>query len=104
MIRKFLLAAIASIPFASAAHAGSNPFVGEIETFSFNFCPTGWLPTNGAIVSITQYVVLFQLVGTTYGGDGVTTFRLPHTRVLHTTGTPNLTQCIAYLGVFPSRG
>ena len=56
----------------------SDPFVGEIRMAGFNFAPRGWAFCNGAILSIAQNDVLFALIGTTYGGDGQTTFALPN--------------------------
>jgi microcystin-dependent protein len=56
----------------------SNPFVGEIRCFGFNFAPINWALCNGQILAISEYSVLFQLIGTTYGGDGVNTFALPN--------------------------
>jgi microcystin-dependent protein len=56
----------------------SNPFVGEIRMFAGNFAPQGWAFCNGQTMSIAQNEVLFALIGTTYGGDGVTTFQLPN--------------------------
>jgi|SRR6185437_418213 len=58
----------------------SNPFVGEIRCFGFNFAPTGWAICNGALMSIAENDTLFNLIGTTYGGDGQTTFGLPDLR------------------------
>jgi microcystin-dependent protein len=58
----------------------SQPFVGQVIAVGFNFVPTGWLACNGALVSISQYDVLFNLIGTTYGGNGTTTFGLPDLR------------------------
>jgi microcystin-dependent protein len=55
----------------------STPFIGEIRVFAGNFAPIGWSLCNGQILSIAQYDALFALIGTTYGGDGVTTFALP---------------------------
>ncbi|MHB8635044.1 MAG: phage tail protein [Fimbriimonadaceae bacterium] len=55
----------------------SNPYIGEIRVVGFNFPPSGWAFCNGAILPITQYEALYNLVGTTYGGDGQTTFALP---------------------------
>ena len=55
----------------------SGPFVGEIRMFAGNFAPAGWSFCNGALVPIDQNPTLFQLIGTTYGGDGQTTFALP---------------------------
>jgi microcystin-dependent protein len=56
----------------------SSPFVGEIRMFAGNFAPVGWSFCNGAIVPIDQNDTLFNLIGTTYGGDGQTTFALPN--------------------------
>ncbi|EFM10884.1 Tail Collar domain protein [Paenibacillus curdlanolyticus YK9] len=55
-------------------------FVGEIRMFGGNFAPVGWLPCDGRQLSISEYEVLFMLLGTTYGGDGVNTFCLPDLR------------------------
>jgi microcystin-dependent protein len=55
----------------------SQPFVGEIRMFGGNFAINGWAFCNGALMDISQNAVLFQLIGTTYGGDGQTTFGLP---------------------------
>src|SRR5215472_4685674 len=56
----------------------SGPFVGEIKMFAGNFAPAGWVFCNGALLPIDQNPTLFQLIGTTYGGDGQTTFALPN--------------------------
>lgn len=58
----------------------SNPFVGEIRIFAGNFPPQGWMICNGATVPISEYDTLFALIGTTYGGDGQSTFALPDLR------------------------
>lgn len=55
-----------------------QPYVGEIRLFGGNFAPAGWALCNGAILPISEYETLFQLIGTTYGGDGQTTFGLPN--------------------------
>jgi microcystin-dependent protein len=55
----------------------SNPFVAEIRIFGFNFAPTGWALCNGQLLPISQNTALFSLLGTTYGGDGKSTFALP---------------------------
>ena len=55
----------------------SSPFIGEIRMFGGNFAPVGWAFCNGAILPIDQNDALFNLIGTTYGGDGQTTFALP---------------------------
>ncbi len=58
----------------------SEPFVGEIRMFGFNFEPQGWAFCDGQLLSISQNAALFSLLGTTYGGDGVSTFALPDLR------------------------
>ena len=56
----------------------SEPFLGEIRIFGFNFAPRGWAFCNGQLLSISQNTALFSLLGTTYGGNGQTTFALPN--------------------------
>lgn len=56
----------------------SSPFIGEIRMFAGNFAPVGWAFCNGALMPIDENTALFQLIGTTYGGDGQTTFALPN--------------------------
>lgn len=56
----------------------SNPFVAEIRIFTGNFAPTGWALCNGQLLPISQNTALFSLLGTTYGGDGKSTFALPN--------------------------
>ncbi len=55
----------------------ADPFVAEIRIFPFNFPPSGWASCNGQILPISQNTALFSLLGTTYGGDGKSTFALP---------------------------
>jgi microcystin-dependent protein len=55
-----------------------NDYIGQIEIFSFNFAPRGWAPCNGQLLSINQNQALFSLIGTTFGGDGRSTFALPN--------------------------
>ena len=56
----------------------ADPFVAEIRIFPFNFAPNGWAFCNGQILLISQNTALFSLLGTTYGGNGQTTFALPN--------------------------
>src|SRR6266545_636382 len=56
----------------------ADPFIGEIRMFGGNFAPLGWAFCNGQLLAISQYDALFALIGTTYGGDGQTTFALPN--------------------------
>jgi microcystin-dependent protein len=56
----------------------AEPFLGEVRIFSFNFAPKGWALCNGQILPINQNQALFALLGTTFGGNGQTTFALPN--------------------------
>lgn len=56
----------------------SEPFIGEIRMFGGNFAPRGWELCNGQLLSIAANTALFSILGTTYGGDGRTTFGLPN--------------------------
>lgn len=56
----------------------SDPFVAEIRVVGFNFAPRGWAQCNGQLLPISQNTALFSLIGTTYGGDGKSTFALPN--------------------------
>jgi microcystin-dependent protein len=56
----------------------SEQYLGEIRAVSFNFAPKGWALCNGQTMPINQYAALFSLLGTTYGGNGTTTFNLPN--------------------------
>lgn len=71
------LAALGTLCFAPAAHAQS-PYIGEVICGGWNFCPSGWGECNGQLVPIAENDTLFSLIGTTYGGDGQTTFALPN--------------------------
>ena len=70
------LTAMASMPAAAA----SDPFIGELMLFGGNFCPRGWASADGQLLAINDNQALFALLGTTYGGDGRTTFGLPDLR------------------------
>jgi microcystin-dependent protein len=58
----------------------TTPFVGEIRMFSFQRTPVGWQACDGSLLTISDFSVLFQLIGTTYGGDGVSRFAVPDLR------------------------
>lgn len=58
----------------------SNPYVGEIRMFAGNFAPAGWMFCEGQLLPISENETLFNLIGTTYGGDGQSTFALPDLR------------------------
>ncbi len=58
----------------------SDQYLGELRLFPYNFAPLGWAFCNGQILPISQNTALFSLLGTTYGGNGTTTFALPDLR------------------------
>lgn len=58
----------------------ADPFLAEIRVFPYNFAPVGWQPCEGQLLPISQNTALFSLLGTTYGGDGRSTFALPDLR------------------------
>lgn len=62
------------------ALVGENDYVGEVLLFGGNFCPRGYLPCDGQLLSISSNTALFSLLGTTFGGDGKTNFALPDLR------------------------
>lgn len=73
-------AGTALLGHARRSEASEEPFIGEIMLFAGNFAPRGWAFCNGQVLPIAQNQALFSLLGTTYGGDGFTTFRLPDLR------------------------
>ena len=78
----------------------ADPFVAEIRIFPFNFAPRGWAWCDGQLLPLSQNTALFSLLGTTYGGNGITTFALPDMRGLEPAGV-NYVICLG--GIFPSR-
>jgi len=68
-----------------------EPIIGEIKLFPADFVPQGWAFCNGAILPIAQYQALFALIGTKYGGNGVTDFMLPNLPGVLNAGTPAVT-------------
>lgn len=70
-----------------------EPFIGQIQAFGFNFVPENWESCDGQLLAISQNTALFSLLGTTYGGDGRTTFGLPDLRgrsIVHRGSGPGL--------------
>ncbi len=66
--------------YSAPAIAGDEPYIGEITTVPYEFCPRNWAEANGRTLPINQYSALFALLGTTFGGDGINTFGLPDLR------------------------
>jgi microcystin-dependent protein len=75
MVILLSLVALPAIPAAA-----QTPFLGEIDLVAFNFAPAGWEFCDGSILPISEFTALFSLLGTTFGGDGKTTFALPDLR------------------------
>ena len=98
-----LLISIFCVTTRTAVAQAASPFLGEIQTFAFAFCPVGWATLNGQLLLINQNQALFSLLGTTYGGDGITTFALPKWGPIFTANGGSLLPCIALQGVFPAR-
>jgi len=78
-----------------------DSFLGQIQLFAFNFVPVGWMLCDGKTLPIAQNSALFALVGTTYGGDGRTTFELPN--LVGKEPVAGSSYCICVEGIFPSR-
>jgi microcystin-dependent protein len=107
---KHLALGIALLLATTSAASAQALYLGEIYTFAFNYCPYGTLPTNGALLQISSNSVLFNLLGTNYGGDGKTTFALPNItppaanfRFPTTSPRHGLIDCIATAGIYPSQ-
>ncbi len=73
-----VLGAAVLLPGHAIMACPSEPMVGSICMMATNFCPRGFMEANGQLLPISQYTALFSLLGTTYGGNGQTTFQLPN--------------------------
>lgn len=94
---------LAEKPEAGQVVVQSNdPILAQIQLFALDFAPVGWLMCDGRQLAITQYMVLFALLGTKYGGDGKMSFALPDLR--DKAPMPNMVYCLCVSGVFPERG
>jgi microcystin-dependent protein len=76
-------------------------FLGNIVLFPYSFTPYGWLLCNGQILQINQNTALFSLIGTTYGGNGTTTFAVPN--MLGLEPAPGTGYYICVSGIYPTR-
>lgn len=79
-LRALSVAVLAGTCLTSTAQAGPDPFMAQIVSVGENFCPRGYMHADGRLLPIAQYTALFSLMGTTFGGDGRTTFALPDLR------------------------
>lgn len=66
--------------FLHSSSMSYTPYLGDVALYAFNFVPTGWHACDGSLLSIAENSALFALIGTTYGGDGQTTFAVPDLR------------------------
>ncbi|ADO54669.1 MULTISPECIES: tail fiber protein [Paenibacillus] len=83
------------------AQASPEPYIGEITMYPYTYAPKGWIKCEGQLLDISQNSVLFSLLGTNFGGDGVRTFALPDLR--GASPLPNVNYYIATEGPYPSR-
>ena len=72
--------ALATAMPTAPVSAQSEPLIGQLTLFGYDWCPRNWARADGQLLAISQNTALFSLYGTTYGGDGRTTFALPHLR------------------------
>lgn len=92
------------VTLVQPASAQVEPFLGQAMIFSGNFCPQGWAPAAGQLLSISQHSALYSILGTTFGGNGQTTFALPNAEPVKTLKPGAVfTMCIALEGVYPPR-
>ena len=93
-LKTLIAGAALTVAAASATHVSAEPFLGEIAWVPYNFAPRGWQFCDGQLLPINQYSALFSLLGTTYGGDGRTTFGIPDLKgrtAIHEGQGPGLT-------------
>ncbi len=95
--------ALAALTGFSLPAQAQQVYVSQIIELGTNFCPIGFFPTDGRLLPISQYAPLFSLIGTQYGGNGVTNFALPQLVPPLTVQRQPTTLCIAWQGIFPSR-
>ena len=81
-----------------AASADIMSYVGEIALVGFNFVPNGWAAADGSSLPISEHEALFNLIGTTFGGDGSSTFNLPKLDA----PAQGMTYVVSLYGVYPS--
>jgi len=78
------------------------PYLGETRIYAFGFAPAGWMVCDGQRIPISENEQLFQLIGTTYGGDGESDFALPKVAGPSSGNTP-LRVCISLFGAWPQQ-
>ena len=106
ILKSMVLALLVSFTLTPAAHAGSEPYLGDVIIFAGGFAPRGWEFCNGQLLPIAGNEALFSLLGTKYGGDGRTSFALPNLKdkgILPNSSPGFLQYIIAIQGEYPSR-
>jgi microcystin-dependent protein len=79
----------------------ASPYLGDVRAMSFDFVQQGWALCNGQLLSIAENRNLFALLGTTYGGDGLTNFAVPALSAVPAQGGKTLNYCICLNGAYP---
>lgn len=87
--RVLLLLVVLMVVVGCVAASAQTPYLGEIRYVAFNFAPKGWALCNGQLLPIAENTALYNLLGTTFGGDGQTTFALPNMQGRVPVGTGN---------------
>jgi len=78
-------------------------YLGMVKMFAGNFAPRGWVYCDGHLMDITQNTALFTILGTTYGGDGISTFGLPKLDSVKSGKDAEIKYVICVEGIYPSR-
>lgn len=80
-----------------------DTLMGTITLLGTQFAPRGWMRCDGSLLQLEQWQALYSLLGTTYGGDGTTTFALPNLAALESQGGGSVSYYICVMGSFPTR-
>lgn len=78
-----------------------DPYLGTIELFALSYAPKGWMKCEGQLLEVSKYTMLFSLLGTRFGGDGMSTFGLPNLKEKEP--VKDTSYCIAVEGVYPPK-
>ena len=92
------LLALPAVPAWAGAY---DSYMGEVITLANKYCPANTMKAAGQMLPVRSYQALFSLIGTTYGGDGITTFALPDLPPTKSTQGAPLISCIVTMGVYP---
>ncbi|TXK76805.1 phage tail protein [Paenibacillus sp. N3.4] len=101
IVAVMLIGSLSQIVMPSKASAGPETQIGNITILPYNFQPVGFIKCDGRLLNISDYEILYTLIGTQYGGNGQTTFAIPDLR--GDSPTPMVDYYIATEGIYPSR-